>query len=112
MTEISPEDRRLAQHLAKAIGGAPAITRYWDDDAKSYVDILSAEDRPWEDATSFATVGLYHTPLIHNGEEYLAPNAEGEVAPVRVEIVGACRSTFAGRPQSKRKGKKSTFANV
>lgn len=80
MTAPSEANKGLARESAKVFGGKPKVTRFWDDDHKSSVDLLSCEDRPTRGVTSYSTVGLSDWPLYRGDEEY----------PARLEMVGAC----------------------
>jgi len=80
MSDVSDGDRAVAKYVAHVFGGKPSVKRYWDDDRRSSVDILKAEDSPDVGVASFATVGLSNCPLLRDGKEY----------PARVELVGAC----------------------
>lgn len=83
-TAISEENKAIARAVADAFGGKPKITRFWDDDRKSHVDIAACNDRPQDGVTSFSTLSLSDAPLHMDGEEYKA----------RVELVGACGNAF------------------
>jgi antitoxin YqcF len=85
MSTVSKENKIIAQHAAKAFGGKPKVSRYWDDNHNSFVDLLVAEDRPQRGVDSYATIGLSDHPLMKGNEEYAA----------RVELLGACGSQFA-----------------
>lgn len=81
---VFPENKTLARTVARVFGGSPRVTRFWDDNHKSWVDILACSDhRPG--VTAFSTLGLSDHPLYKDGAEY----------PARLEIVGACVSKFA-----------------
>jgi antitoxin YqcF len=86
MSSISEEDRAIAKAAAEAFGGRPRVTRFWDDNHVSSIDILRCEDRPQEGITTYSTVGLSGWPLFKGEKEY----------GCRLEIVGACRSSFEG----------------
>lgn len=84
MTKITLKNKKIAKKVASALGDKPTITRFWDDNHNSYVDILSNIDRPDKGVTSYGTIGLSDYPLILDKEEY----------PARVELVGACDSQY------------------
>ena len=84
MPSISDANKTIAKTVAAAFGGNPKVARFWDDDHKSHVDILTCEDRPQKGVISYSTVGLSDWPLYKGEEEY----------GVRLEIVGACGSAF------------------
>jgi antitoxin YqcF len=80
VSTVSASNRTIARTAAAAFGGKPSVTRYWDDNHHSSVDILACLDQPTEGVTSYATLGLSDTPLLQDGAEF----------PVRVELLGAC----------------------
>ena len=84
MTKVSNTNQELAKTVARAFGGTPNVSRFWDDNRKGHVDILSCAEQPQNGVTSFATVGLSDFPLFDKGTEY----------PVRVEFVGASGNGF------------------
>lgn len=84
MSGPSNENKSIAKAAAAVFGGAPAVHRYWDDDRKSSIAVLSSEDRPQPGVTSYATVGLSDHALVRAGREF----------PTRVEFVGACASRY------------------
>jgi len=88
MARVSEQDMILAKHAAAAFGSKPSVQRYWDDNDKSFVDILSCSNSPEEGVTSFSTVGLSSHTLLRDGKEY----------PARIELVGACGSSFSSFP--------------
>jgi antitoxin YqcF len=90
MSDPSSFAKAVARHTAASFGGRPQVSRYWDDNRASYVDIVSCQDSPWAGVTAYGTVGLSQLAL--------APR--GQPLETRVEILGACRSEH------------SEFANV
>jgi hypothetical protein len=91
MDKPSEENRAIYRALSSAFGGGkPKVVQYWDNDRKSDIQILTSPDAPQERVSSYATLGLSDTPLLQGEKEY----------PARVELVGACESSF------------SEFANV
>lgn len=82
----SDENKLVARTAAKAFGGSPTVTRFWDDEGSSHVDILSCADQPQRAVTSYSTVGLSDWPLYQDGVEYEA----------RLEIAGVSGSKFTG----------------
>ncbi|MEO0826951.1 MAG: suppressor of fused domain protein [Cyanobacteria bacterium J06635_15] len=82
MKKVSDENRAIAKKVAAAVGGNPSVTRFWDEDEGHYIDLLLSENRPIHGVTTVASVGLSDVPLYFRGEEH----------PVRVEILGCCRS--------------------
>lgn len=87
MSEVTVRAKMVAKHTAMAFGVKdPPIYRHHDDDGKSSLHVIEAADCPQDGVTSYATVGLSDHPLIRNGE----------VFNVRVELLGACGSNYAG----------------
>lgn len=84
MDDVTDANRRLARTAAEAFGGKPRVTRYWDDDHKSFVDLLVSVDRPQAGVASYSTIGLSDHLLMKDGKDY----------GVRVEFVGACGTSF------------------
>jgi hypothetical protein len=79
---VSKEDKAVAAYIAKAFGGKWDVHEYNHDDLPLSIDILSAPNRPVRGVTSYATLGLFATPMQFGKKEF----------PTRVEIVGACAS--------------------
>ena len=83
MGNVSEQQKNIAKHLAMVFSvDKPPIIQYWDDQRKSDVYLLQAENVPQLGVTSFATIGLSDHPLFFEGKEFEA----------RVELVGACHS--------------------
>lgn len=82
MSEISPDNKLIARHAVKALGGKPRVIAYRDDPHERSVDIAVCQDAPSPGLTSYSTVNLSDAPLVQNGREF----------PVRIELVGACDS--------------------
>jgi len=84
MAAVTEDNKTIARYAAQVFGGHPSVTRFWDDNHKSWVDLLKSEDQPQKGVSSYATIGLSDWPLIQDGEEY----------PARLEMVGACGNQF------------------
>jgi hypothetical protein len=87
--KVSETAKTTAKRAAAAIGGAPSVHIYWDEDERSHVGLLSSADRPDRGVTTYSTVGLAEHPVHRNDEEM----------PFRLEFCGACRSEFAAFDQ-------------
>jgi hypothetical protein len=61
----SESNKIVAKTAVNAFGGTPRVTRFWDDDHVSSVDILSCEDGPQKGVTAYPTIGLSDWPLYH-----------------------------------------------
>src|SRR5215471_5568368 len=85
MADVSIKNKSIAKAALAAFGGKPNVSRYWDENNRSIVDILVCQDRPSKGICSVATIGLSDHPLLTEGEEY----RDDEGVLVRVEIVGA-----------------------
>ncbi|MCP3940006.1 MAG: suppressor of fused domain protein [Desulfobacteraceae bacterium] len=86
MTNISKDNKIIAEVLVQAFEGKPTVRRFLDEKGKQYVDILTCSDRPEKGVSSYSTIGLSDTPLLKNGSEY----------PTRIEIIGVCGTAFSG----------------
>jgi hypothetical protein len=89
MPKPSPDNRTVAQTVGNVFGGDWKVHDYYDDARRSHVDLLSAKDRPERGVSSFATIGLSDHPIYKDGKPLKKP---------RVELVGACASTFSKFP--------------
>ncbi|MEI4803837.1 suppressor of fused domain protein [Bacillus sp. FJAT-51639] len=83
---IPNESKIIAKSALKAFGGNPAVSKYWDDNDISSIDILSTGDRPCEGVTSYSTIGLY----MHSIGRFIDEKS------LRVEIVGASATAYKG----------------
>lgn len=72
----------IAKSASAAFGGKPKVRRYYDEDEKSWVDILECVDSPVKGVTSYSTIGLFEYPI----------HVDGKRLEVRTEFVGACDS--------------------
>jgi antitoxin YqcF len=88
VSDVTIKNKTIARAAYAAIGGKPKpnITRYWDEDNKSFVDIMLCEDRPEKGVNTVTTIGTSDHPLFQGGKEY----HDDEGALVRAEIVGSC----------------------
>jgi hypothetical protein len=57
VTSASRENKAIAKKIVAVIGGNPSVARFWDDDNKNSVDLLSLADRPTKGVT---TVLMYY----------------------------------------------------
>lgn len=89
-SSVSPENKAIARHVARAFGGTPHVHEYVHDTVDLSIGILSSEDRPVKGVTSYGTVRLSDSPMRHGNGEF----------PTRLELVGACATS------------KTKFANV
>lgn len=81
---VTKENKIIAKAALEAFGGKPSVSRYWDENRISNVDILSTVDRPYDGVTSYSTIGLADYPIGYSVEE----------KPLRIEIVGASATIF------------------
>jgi hypothetical protein len=86
VANVSADNKVICRHAAKAFGGTPRVTAYWDDPHEHSVDILICDEAPGRGHTSFSTVTLSDSPLIRRGKEF----------PVRIELAGVCASDVKG----------------
>jgi hypothetical protein len=82
VARVSPDNKSICRHAAKALGGTPSVIAFWDEPNEHSVDVLICRDAPLPGLTSYSTVSLSDSPLLQNGREF----------PVRIEVVGACAS--------------------
>jgi hypothetical protein len=96
MADISIKNKSIARAAYEAFGGKPKpnVSRYWDENNQSFVDVMVCQDRPSKGICSVATIGVSDHPLLKGGEEY----RDGEGALVRAEIVGACHKEVKDFP--------------
>jgi hypothetical protein len=80
------DNKLICQHAAKAFGGTPRVTRFWDDPHMHSADILICDDAPGPGFCSYSTLTLSDSPLIQRGKKF----------PARIEIAGACASDVEG----------------
>ncbi|MBQ3782945.1 MAG: suppressor of fused domain protein [Lachnospiraceae bacterium] len=72
--------RIIAKKEFEVIGGKPQVFRYWDNDERKKIDILSSLDRPFRGVISYATIGLSECEI----------NLSINDKSLRVELLGAC----------------------
>lgn len=72
--------KMIAKREHEIIGGIPQVFRYWDDNKRQYIDVLTSADGPCRGVTSYATIGLseHETGWQNNNKS------------LRVELLGAC----------------------
>lgn len=81
---ITNENKMIAKKALQAFGGQPKVTKYWDENNVSNIDLLSTIDKPYNGVTPYATIGL---------SEYSIGYSINEQS-LRTEIVGASASVF------------------
>lgn len=81
---VTKENKIIAKSALEAFGGKPKVSKYWDENNVSDVDLLSTADRPYEGVTSYSTVGLSDYSIGYSVED----------KPLRIEIVGASATRF------------------
>ncbi|MBX7102511.1 MAG: suppressor of fused domain protein [Gemmataceae bacterium] len=82
MAEVLPDNKLIARHALKVLGGKPQVITYWDDLNEHSIDLLICPDTPSSGLTSYSTVTLSDSPLLQGDSEF----------PVRCELVSACDS--------------------
>lgn len=82
--KISDSNKSLAQMLASVFRAKPRISRYWDEEERSCVDVMVCEHSPQENVFTYATLGLSDHPILNQGKD----------SGIRVEFVGAFGATF------------------
>jgi antitoxin YqcF len=86
---ISSENKIIAKSASLAFGGKPSVSKYWDDNNASNIDILSTVNRPFDGVTSFSTIGLSDHSIELTVEL---------MKPLHVEIVGASATEYEPFP--------------
>ena len=81
---VTKEDKIIARTISKVFGGKPSVSKYWDENNVSHVDILSTKDRPYEGVTSYSTIGLSDYSIGYSIDE----------KPLRIEILEASATIF------------------
>lgn len=84
MNSPSSLKKAIAKSAAAAFGGSPTVDRYWDDDHRSSIDVVTCKPAPWKGVSSYATIGVSDVSL----------NVESQGLDVRTEFVGACGDEF------------------
>ncbi len=85
---VTKENKIIARTALEAFGGKPSVSKYWDENKVSNVDILAIKDRPCEGVTSYSTIGLSDYSIGYSVDE----------KPLRIEIVGASATIFEFSP--------------
>lgn len=85
MTQVSAENKTIAKTIVTAVGGTPEVTRFWDEEKRYYIDLLSLQNQPTNGVMTVASLGVSDTPLYLHDKEY----------PVRIEMLGCCGSKQA-----------------
>ncbi|UNL87562.1 suppressor of fused domain protein [Priestia koreensis] len=81
---VTKANRIIARTALEAFGGKPSVSKYWDENNMSNVDILSTIDQSYEGVTSYSTIGLSDYSIGYSVDE----------KPLRVEIVGTSATMF------------------
>lgn len=71
--------RELARYVASVINASPSVARYWDENDRHHIDILSADNVPVRGVVTLATLGL--------SDQSIGLDAEG--SELRVELLAA-----------------------
>lgn len=79
-------DNLIAKTISQVVEGTPKVLEYTDQNGVSKIDVYIGENRPYEDVTTYSTIGLsnYDIGLKSNDDK-----------DIRVEFIGACESKFA-----------------
>ncbi|MCZ8535482.1 suppressor of fused domain protein [Psychrobacillus psychrodurans] len=81
---VTKENKIIARIALEAFGGKSSVSKYWDEKKVSNIDILATFDRPYDGFTSYSTIGLSDYSIGYSVDD----------KPLRIEIVGACATTF------------------
>lgn len=78
--DVMGQRKKIVKYIVDIFGGKPKFTRNWDDDRKSYIDMLYLENVPEEGVNFYSTIGT--------SEYSIGYKTDG--LPLRVELVGVC----------------------
>lgn len=85
---ISNENKIIAKTALHVFGGKPSVSKYWDENNVSNIDMLSTVNRPYDGITSYSTIGLSDHSIEYTIDEI----------PLRIEIVGASTTEYEQYP--------------
>jgi len=88
--EVSQDNIKIAQFVAKAIGFKPQVYPYWDNDKTLSIDILDVEDPINKLVKFYCTIGVSDSPNLINLKE--------EKQNIPVEILFSAYSKFKKAP--------------
>jgi len=88
MSNISPDNKAIAQRIAKAFEGTPIVREYLHDNLPLKIAIASMVDKPDVDVTSYGTIGLSDTALKWGDGEFMT----------RIELCAAANSSISFFP--------------
>lgn len=89
MTNYSKDDEKIIHKAVEVFGGKDRIDEFEDAKKTHSVHVLATGNHPRSELTAYATLGGYHCPT-----GYTVAGI-----PLRIEIVGACHSSFELFPQ-------------
>ncbi|RNB61197.1 suppressor of fused domain protein [Brevibacillus gelatini] len=78
--EVTNQMKEIAKHLADLNGGRPRMSRFYDDNKESIIDVVIMDNKPNQYETTYATVGLCNYDIGYSVDN----------KPLRVEFIGAC----------------------
>jgi antitoxin YqcF len=81
---VSVENKALAVYLRSIFGGRPSVSKFWDANNRSSVDILTVRDSPHAGVSSYGTLGL---------SDFSIGLSSGEVC-LGVELLLALRNEY------------------
>lgn len=85
---ISNENKIIAKTALHAFGGKPNVSKYWDENNVSNIDMLTTVNRPFDGVSSYSTIGLSDHSIELTVDE----------TPLRIEIVGASATYYEQFP--------------
>ncbi|WP_146551799.1 suppressor of fused domain protein [Rummeliibacillus sp. SL167] len=85
---ISNENKIIAKTALHAFGGKPSVSKYWDENNVSNIDMLTTVNRPFDGVSSYSTIGLSDHSIELTVDE----------TPLRIEIVGASATDYEQFP--------------
>ncbi|MGD7048805.1 suppressor of fused domain protein [Rossellomorea marisflavi] len=85
---ISTDHKIIAKTAHNAFGGKPGVSRYWDENNVSNIDMLTTVNRPVDGVSSYSTIGLSDHSIEWTVDE----------TSLRIEIVGASAKGYEQFP--------------
>ncbi|WP_330949340.1 suppressor of fused domain protein [Virgibacillus sp. MG-45] len=85
---ISNENKIIAKTALHAFGGKPSVSKYWDENNVSNIDLLTTVNRPFDGVSSYSTIGLSDHSIELTVDE----------TPLQIEIVGASATDYEQFP--------------
>ena len=82
------EEQLIFEHLYLNVSDQYRITKFKHDTQELCINIMTMRDKPYDNITTYSTIGLCDYPMMLNGKSYKA----------RLEIIMPLRSTYKHAP--------------